>query len=345
MNSANGHFLQHLPIRTSRLLLALGLLLFAAGFRFSDGSVLMAIANNLSIENPGFNELIQYNLDSPLKVLLLKLLPGDIISIGLVFGLLALSPVCGLLLSASAIGYLSLIAVFLTPALKIAVQNIGLGDGLVISLIVVACASRKPQVIGACFFLIGLWHPQQSFFIGLSYIAAQYCLLHRWSRHEYLAVLGSLGLAAVVFFLYKLLLGFDYHDRLDYLRTHLPQFIQRNLLYAPVAFAPFCGWLLLAPITIRGRGLLMLAWLLILAAAALATTDVTRVFTLISLPIVLIGAQNRRNPAPSAMKVLILCVLVQLIPAYSWSGLDYFMWPELYKDLCKWKHWCWPASA
>ena len=340
MNQIHTHFLQNLHSTSRQRVLALALLLLLSGLRFSDGTVLMAISSDLAISDPRFNELIQYNLDSPLKVLLLKLLPAHILVIGLIFSLLAIMPAFGLLLNTSSIVNLSLISIFLTPALKIALQNIGLGDGLVIALVIVSCASRKLFIIALCFFLIGLWHPQQSFFIAVSYLLAEYCYKKHLPIAKAATIIISLICAAISFYLYKKGLGFSYSGRQAYLLNHLQSFFWRNLIYAPIAFAPLLLWFSLNREKPQYQWLLY-AWILILAIIALMTTDVTRVLTLISLPIVLISAQNRSIPAPTLQKLLVFSILIQLIPAYSWSGLDFFLWPEFFKDLCKWKHWCW----
>jgi hypothetical protein len=72
------------------------------------------------------------------------------------------------------------------------------------------------------------------------------------------------------------------------------------------------------------------------------TTDVTRVMTIISLPLVLAGADKIFNDqrAISYARILAAGVVIALLPPLNWSGLDYFLWPAFNRDICKWHLYC-----
>lgn len=239
--------------------------------------------------------------------------------------------------------WITLITVFLTPAFKISIQNIGVGDGLIIFLTILISTSSSYLLIAASFFFMAIWHPQQSFFIGISYLLALYCYMGELKQKELFTALGSLSIAAMTFFLYKISLNFNYNGREAYMANHISEFLHRNLIYAPIAFAPTVIWFLFFRVKVReGKGLLLL-WLFGLAFVSLLTTDVTRVITITSLPIVAIGAKKILMDKVSIpyWKLIFVGVLIALIPPFSWSRLDYFLWTDLVSDLCKWRFHCW----
>ena len=84
------------------------------------------------------------------------------------------------------------------------------------------------------------------------------------------------------------------------------------------------------------------SWIFILATVSILTTDVFRVVTIISLPIILAGAARLfdENFYISKIKVITVAILIALIPVYSWSGLDIFLWTDLVYDMCKWRVFC-----
>jgi hypothetical protein len=312
-----------------------------AGVRFSDGSLLLAISKGEDVSSPAFRDpLTQYHWDQPLKVALLQLIPPKIVVIALIFLGLTLLPVALAWIPSSRIGSIALTALMLTPSLKVVLQNIGAGDGLIIALIIVAVSCPTKAVLTFCFFFIGIWHPHQSFFIGLSVLLAIYLYEDKPQLSKCFAVLGALAVALIVYLIYKANLNFEFNGRSGFVTSHLQNYLIRNFCFAPVAFAPVVLWLaLVAPKPRRGNVLLSI-WLVILAAVSLIATDVTRVMTIISLPIVLGGASfltNQENNEPiSRYRVTYLFVLVALIPVYSWSGLDYFLWSDLIADFHKW---------
>jgi hypothetical protein len=320
---------------------ALILVTLISGIRFSDGSLLLAIANGEGASSSAFRDpLTQYHWDQPLKVGLLKLLPPKIVVVAIVFLGITLLPLALVFKSSARLQLLVITSLFLTPSLKVVLQNIGAGDGLLISLVILAAAFPTKYVLTTSFFIIGIWHPHQSFFIGLSALLAIYIYKGEPKPFQYFSILGSLAASLVVYLAYKSSLSFEFHGRSSFVLAHLNNYFFRNLLFAPVAFAPIILWLALAaPSPLRGN-ILLSVWLLVLAGVSLIATDVTRVMTIISLPIVLGGASLLKESdmlnSISKRKVLSLMAMVLAIPVYSWSGLDYFLWSDVIADMRKW---------
>lgn len=325
------------------LLVPVLLLTVVSGIRFSDGSMLLAISNGSTIADPIFaNPSTQYVWDSPLKIWILRLLPPSILLIALAFALIAIAPLSAFLLRNALLVWLTLVALFLTPVFKVSIQNMGVGDGFTILAIVLAVWARSYLLVSVIFFLIALWHPQQSFFIGISFLVGRYLYSPRVDLKEFTAVLAALSAAAIVFFSWKLSLGFDYAGREAYMAQNLSCFFQRDPAAYLIAFLPVAFWfMLVAPRPSRAIGLLP-AWLALLAAVSVLTTDVTRVMTLISLPIVLSGAKQIFESKREISSGLLLgcCALTFILPVYSWSGYDALLWSDLFRDFCKWGVYC-----
>jgi hypothetical protein len=181
-------------------------ILVIGGIRFSDGSALLAIAQGATAQSPAFSGsgALQYIWDSPLKVLALRYVPPNIYGIGLFFGFLSVLPVALLLTRDALLFWLSSSALILTPSLKISTQNIGVGDGLTILLAILLCYSNNILFLSIISFILGLWHPHQSFFIGLSFIISKYIYFEDVDWSQIAAILASLAFAAAVFFFGKL---------------------------------------------------------------------------------------------------------------------------------------------
>ncbi|MCU0755815.1 MAG: hypothetical protein MUE46_11945 [Xanthomonadales bacterium] len=323
-----------------RLYLLIGALLIVAlgGLRFSDGSMLLAMARGATVADPVFaNPATQYVWDSPAKVVLLQAVPAKILVIAVIFGLLAILPLLGTLSTDRRALFLTGVLVLLTPALKVSIQNIGMGDGLVMAAIGLAIVTRHAALIGAALLLIALWHPQQSFFIGLSLLLAWYAYEETLDRRRVAAVLAGLAIGCLIFLWWKTTLGFEYAGRGAYMRDRLNEFLDRSVWTVLFAFLPVLAWFGLAPRPRRGL-LLLAGWLTLLMLVSFLTTDVTRVMALISLPIVLVGADalwQQRQQLP-LNRVAALALLVLLLPPFSWSGFDVWLWDDLLADACKW---------
>lgn len=321
------------------------LIVAIGGIRLSDGKALLAIAQGATAESPLFSGsgTLQYIWDSPLKVLSLRYASPNIYGVGLFFGFLSVLPVTLIFARDTLLFWLSSSALILTPCLKISVQNIGVGDGLTIFLIIFLCYLNNNILLSIISLVLGLWHPHQSFFIGLSFVTSKYIYFEDVEWRQIATVLVSLALAAAVFFLWKASLNFEYSGRGAFMGARMPELFYRNLLYAPVAFLPIILWFWFVPVDPQRGKWLLGGWLLILAVVSLLTTDVTRVISLTALPLLLAEAKKLidegRNDI-SVRRLLVFASLIVLIPPFSWSGLDYFVWTDLFSDLCEWGVYC-----
>jgi hypothetical protein len=318
------------------------LVVMCAGLRFSDGTVLLAISRGLLPSEPSLKGFGQYLWDAPLKVGLLRLLPANVIAIGLTFAVLGALPALGLLSRDSRILWLTAATVFLTPTFKVSIQNLGVGDGLVMFLAFCVCASSKIYVVATAALLVALWHPHQSFFLGASYFVGRFCYFGKLERRQAVAVATALAVGAGAYVIYRLALPFSFTSRAGFVAEHGQDTLRRNLILSPVAFAPIILWVwFIAPKPSR-LSWVMLIWLCVLGAVAVYTPDVTRVMTITSLPIVLAGADRILDGpyAVSGVRAMTIATLILLIPPLSWSGLDYLVWPDLISGLCKWHLYC-----
>jgi len=245
--------------------------------------------------------------------------------------------------------YLTVVAIGLTPALKISFQNVGVGDGLMYLLIVAAVAADSKAIIFIAFVLLGTWHPQQAFFIGGSYVICSAAYRDENFLARAGAAIAGLAVACAIFVAYKFMLGFEYQGRLGYMTSHMREFLVKNFSIAlPVSISYFFLWWLAVRKKLHAAFFkpYVAAWFLILAVVAGLTTDVTRVLIAISMPMLLIPMRQVYLDAKAAnaqelprFSAWVIAAIV-LMPIYSWSGFDIFLWPDLVKDLCKYKVFC-----
>ena len=318
------------------------LLVLWAGIRFSDGSVLLAISRGLNPNDPSLANLGQWLWDAPLKIGLLKLLPADVVAIGLAFAVLGILPGIGLLSGSHRFLWLTVVTVFLTPAFKVSIENLGVGDGVLMFLALVLCATPSVSLLIFAAFTMALWHPQQSFFVGVSFFVGRYCYAGAIERRQVFAVGGALALGALAYLTYRALLPFHFIGRAEFMAQHGQDTLVRNLYLAPVAFAPIVLWLWLVSPRPARLHWMVIGWLFVLGIVATLTSDVTRVMTITSLPLILAGANKIIDERlfVSTAWILTAGVLICLVPPLNWSGLDYFLWPDLAGDLCKWHLYC-----
>jgi hypothetical protein len=72
-----------------------------------------------------------------------------------------------------------------------------------------------------------------------------------------------------------------------------------------------------------------------------SATDFTRVFTLISMPLVSYRSYvaNDGEAIPPRNGLFVFVVLFRL-PVVSWSGYDWFLGADLFRVTCKWRGLC-----
>lgn len=324
--------------------------LIIAGVRFSDGNMLLAVASNDGLGGQALlNPSYQYIWDSPLKILLLEAMPPSLYWIAFVFACLTMLPILGLLTKEKSLLFcLFGVLVCVTPAIKTVFQNVGVGDGFLYLLVVVAVAANSKYVIFAAFVLLGLWHPQQAFFIGGSFFI--YSAIYETDnvKERLLWCMFGLIVAALAFLAFKRVLGFEYHDRLDFVLERAADLLFNNVFVLPVSAFYLGFWVYITRRILPDVHVPMYAtaWLFVLIGVSMLTLDVTRVLSIIALPTLLIPVKQhylalKPKDAPQFLKIPLLWVVVSvLMPAYSWAGFDIFEWSDLMFDLCKYNVVC-----
>lgn len=338
-------------------LIAAGLQILIGGLRFSDGRILLAIAQGQGLEAEIFrNPATHYIWESPLKVWMLRAWPvPSMPGLAALFLFLGLLPLIGLLWPrCSRFYFLTSWLLVLTPALKVSLQNLGVGDGLVSLLTVLLVLHRRHHVLAACLvLLIAVWHPGQAPFIAMSILVGMVAVGEAQQPRSLWIVATSLAGALLVgrflLLIHNHSLGFAYTGRFGYLKLRLAEFLPSNFLHAPLALV-FPVALCLASIGLvrlprpRFSSGLLLVWCSLVSAVALMTTDVSRVVVLCLTPLPLILSDSSVPIAPPPTWSWswlhrhgpLLCALATaLIPLYSWSGIDFSLWGDLLKDACK----------
>lgn len=361
-----------------KLIVALICLLQAivGGIRFSDGRVLLGLASPEGINAPIFdNQIVQYNWESPLKVLLLRQLPwASILVLAAIFFLFSLLPLVGMAAKGSTriYRYTALMILF-SPALKISLQNVGIGDGLVLLLSLLCIVFlANPAVVFFLLVLIGAWHPGQVVFIaGSVFLAAVLSL--QLQRSKSVLSLSLKGLFAscllavlssrLLLSLHNSLLGFEYVNRWEFARTQMQPFIAKNLLHLPVVLVIpvlFIGALLAlsssSSLKVRWK-LAIVVWILLCVLVGLLTTDPTRVLVLCLLPLLVVIADQTISRAVliankeffpeisladrfvSFFSIGVPLIMV-FLPLPGWSGMNWTVWGNLINDLCKYGVFC-----
>lgn len=332
-------------LRRFYVLLLLLLVLFS-GLRFSDGSMLLAISKGVSVTDPVVaNSNAQYVFDSPLKVFVLRHIPPNVTLVASFFLLLAVLPAIAPLLSKDRSAAFSSIAVLmLLPTLKLSFQNVGVGDGLMVFGLLLFLNSEQALLKVASLLTVSLWHPQQSVFMYAAIIIGE--LLHSRTVSRSTMTAGLIfPVSLICFLLHRNGLGFEYAGRWDFMKANAGAFLFDNLLRTPVFLLPLCIWALaLEPRVLNRRRELRLsvAFGVFVYCLALFTTDLSRVFFLVMLPIFYYHA---KITYPHLQEIgrkscLALVIAAFCTPIASWSGLDIFLWPDLLKDFCKWGFFC-----
>jgi hypothetical protein len=338
MNKIENNIIYDLKRGRRFIFLSLFFVAFVAGIRFVNGGVLLAISSGATTNTNKFDTYSQFVWDSPLNILFLHILPAKILVIAIVYSVLAVIPAVVLFSRDNRLIWLGFATLFLTPAFKVLLGYIGSGDGVIVLMIILLVYVRSHYAVYFAMLIIGLWHPQQSFFIGISYLLARYSYYGRVHPVEVFGVFSGLLSAFFVFVCYRYALGFQYAGRETYMQLRMVSEFQKNIGLSPVAFVSIFLWfLLISPKIERGK-VLLIVWFFMLAAISVVTTDVTRVFTIISLPFVLVGSDKimEESYARSFKRIAFFAVMIALIPTLSWSRLDIFVWDNIAYEINKW---------
>ena len=286
--------------------------------------------------NPG----AQYVFDSPLKVYILKLLPSNLIVISAFFAILSALPLALLLFSALTESQRSVLLIYflLTPILAISFQNIGVGDGLIISLCLIATLSQKPVFCATSIFFICIWHPQQSFFIVLSILIYDYTQSPPPLK-RFIPIVISATLGFFVYIIYNFSLDFEFASRADYMASNFSSILYSNFLKLPFFAAPLLAILYLCWPALKAldskKITVVLTYAFVVFLLSSLTTDFTRVFFILTTPIIIYLINNTHISVKSS-KFLACYAVILLSPVVSWSGLDILLYRDFFRDICKW---------
>ena len=343
------------------------------GIRFSDGKALLAISSGQDInalifqEHPGN----QYLWESPLKVILLRTLPLEsFINLGFFFTLIAILPIIGIFWNKKTKFYnLSSLVILTTLLLKISIQNIGVGDGLTILLCIGIILNFSNLFFTANLLLmLGLWHPGQALFIGIStYLGynlhyeilnvnssgAEEMLTNKKKYVYFLSILLPILLSRLLLLIHNKILGFEYLNRLSFIKENFGEIIYLNLSKLLALIIPLGLFILICTnfrnlkSNIRKK---ILIWITFCSIVSLLTTDVTRVGLIILTPIILIVVDNlswlKFNSYYSYRFIYILkphfifIFFSAFVPILSWSGINISLWGAFIDDLCKYGLYC-----
>ncbi|HYD05866.1 MAG TPA: hypothetical protein VEC60_09075, partial [Reyranella sp.] len=309
------------------------------GIRPVDGSMLARLAREgFAAELPPF---AQYLFDSPLKIVLLKALglQSPTLLAGL-FLLLCLLPFAAALLAEDderrKTAFLLAAAL---PLTRVSLGSLGVGDAVMFAGAIAIVASRSRWIaLVASAVLVG-WHVQQGILLLGFVVALSHAMGERRDRAR-LAMIGIGVVLGVAFFLLsRQWLGAPYQGRLGFLLAHIDRFALRIAFYWPVAIAVALPGFLLLWLT---TGFKSVSWLLFAAtAASLAvagmTSDVSRVFFVLHMPMVMLvllrpgTVRLARSPAA----IVPVMALSAVVPLLTWSGVELFDWKALAQALLK----------
>ena len=329
---------------------AIFLQIICGGIRFVDGSIL------LQFSQFGFRaelkEFSQYLFDSPLKVLLLKLLDfQSVIGISILFIIANILP----LITAAAVArdktdFFSIMLVCCAmPLWKIMFQNIGIGDSFIISCAIVVVASRSSLLLTTISCIMLLWHFQQGILIAFYVCALLVTTKEIEYRERFKAIAMGAAVGAAIFVLLKIFLIPSSSSRFQFIFSQMGSFFLRNILYIPIALcAAIPGLLLISQSLARMGGpsrsiVVATIWAAIALSVLIGiiTTDVSRVIVILTFPLALFLTRSsafsqevRTYLTNSSMLVPLLAIGI-VTPIYSWSGVDIFLWNTLFSTLQK----------
>ena len=355
------------------LFLALTLQFIVGGLRFSDGRLLRTISSGDDIYAPIFqdNPLSQYIWESPLKILILKTLStNSLLIIGLVFLIISLFPILGIFFNKRTKIYkLTALLILATPAFKISIHNIGLGDGLTLLFSIFLILFDENLIfVFISISTIGIWHPGQAPFIFVSSLFSKFLnnksnskdksffksLDNKTTTFIISSILG-LFFSRLILIIYNMNLNFEYINRLDYLLNEAPKFVINNIIYSPISLVfPFCFFLIVI-YKIKNLNLQIklgiLLWILICSITSILTTDVSRVVNIILFPLY-ISILDQLNFLKNFSKIklfaferknfLLMSIIffIALFPSFGWDGINISLWSDFFEDSCKYGFYC-----
>jgi len=310
------------------------------GIRAVDGSVLAKLARDgFRAELPAF---AQYLFDSPLKIVFLKTLgvQSPVLLAG-VFFILSFLPFAAALLAPDDERRKSafLLAAAL-PLTRISFGSLGVGDAVMFASAIALVVSRSRLVLLVASALLVGWHVQQGVLLIALVVVLSHALDERRDRASLAMIAAGVALGVAFFLLSRTWLGAPYQSRLGFLLAHLDRFVLRIAFYWPAAIAVgLPGFLLLW----LARGFKALPWWLwtgtaLSFVAASVTSDVSRVFFVLHMPMLLLVLLSSPATVRSVRIPTVIVPVIALgavVPLLTWSGVEVFDWKATAQTLLK----------
>lgn len=317
------------------------------GIRPVDGGVLAQFGRD------GFAAQLmpfsQYLFDSPLKIALLHGLSlHSPAVIAVVFGGLSLLPFLAVMLAHEREMRLdALLVLAVLPLTRVSFGWLGVGDALLVALVVAVVLSQSRLVLGLGSMLGVGWHLQQGA-VALAVLAIVMFFRGDAADRKKLPYLG-MGLVAGILLvvLVKLWIVPQHQGRAEFLLKYIDRFALRMLFYWPVAVAIVLPGLLALWLTRGLAGLHWSFWGSLAGAVALSavTSDVSRVIFVLSFPAIfflLLSARPADRASVRRLSVLVpVLALSAVLPLLSWNGVDAYDWKGLVNAMQKY----WGDSA
>lgn len=314
---------------------ALFLQVLVGGVRPVDGSMLIHFAESgFGAQLP--TNFAQYLFDSPLKMAVVHVLHlTSPLRLAAFFALLTFLPFAAALLARDGeVRKTAIVLLAALPLTRVSLSSLGVGDAALFAVIVtlVVSPSRLVAIVGTI-IAVG-WHVQ----LGTLMLIALGLVMffQRDPRHRakipYLAAGLAIGLLIQVVLLVLLIPG--HQGRAASLALYHDRFLLRSLFYWPAAVVVAVPGLLGLWLSGRLSKLPAIAAVLLVAAFAISTTtaDVSRVFFVLSFPVILLLYLS--PPASYAtlrqMDVLVPVLAVStVVPLLGWNGVEIFDWGGL----------------
>ena len=320
------------------------LIIFFGGIRFSDINNLYQISLKDNFQNfisqdiwIAYGVSAEYLYDSPMKIILVKIIPSNKLFISFLFLIINFLPFIFLFIKKN-LDRVLLISIFIfSPILKILFLNIGSGDGVLVFLILLAFFLDKKFHIALCFFVMGLWHPQQSFFIFFSYFIGSYCMRNEMDGKKFLLCAISMFLSFLVYIYYKQYFFPDIIGRSTTLIENFNLVLLRNINYLFFILLPLVLWFYIFFPKIFRYNFLLYSWILLLIILSLLVLDSTRVLIITLLPIMCFAIRNTLSFSKRSVNNYLLFIIVAIniiSPTISWSGKDWMLYYDIVNDIC-----------
>lgn len=316
--------------------IAVFLQVLVGGIRPVDGSMLGHFARNgFGAQLP--THFAQYLFDSPLKVALVHGLSlTSPVMLAAVFAAMTFLPFAAMLLAGNAeVRKTGIVVLAALPLTRISLSSLGVGDAVLFAAVaaLVVSPSRLVAVVGAL-VAVG-WHVQQGTLMMIALGVVMFVGGEPRDRAKlpFVAVGVLCGLA--IEFGLQLWLVPAHQGRADSLVLYGERFLLRSLFYWPAAAVIAIPGLLSLWLAGRLAKLPVTMTVLLVLAFAISTTtaDVSRVFFLLSFPVIF---SLHFSPMPASFRAmrhanLLVPVLAvsTVVPLLGWSGVEIFDWKGL----------------